>query len=138
MDRRDEAKNLRKIGLQLIRLADDIEHPGGPPAPVKSRPDPPRLICPDCGMEYAGPEYRNGDACMTVLGDRLCQGWIARKSTLAHLAAAPDEPLVTTDGRSLGVTRDQLAASQAAQDAAAEWQSKPCYEKHVKPWEVTP
>jgi hypothetical protein len=32
----------------------------------------------------------------------------------------PDEPLKTTDGRSLGVTMDELAASQACLDEAAE------------------
>jgi hypothetical protein len=91
--------------LDLFILADEIES-GRKTPPARSM----RLICPSCGTEYGGPEYRSGDPCLTV----GCVGEIARKSDLAR----------TKDGTVLPTTVDHMASQNALADflLAADWQ----------------
>jgi hypothetical protein len=96
---KQHAESLRATARKLLTLADQMD----PPAPpVKSSAQPARMICPDCGTEYAGPEYRNGDPCLTV----GCVGLVTYKADLVRLK----------DGRTLDVTVQDLAYQQAVRD----------------------
>ena len=68
--------------------------------------------CNECITRATQAVYDATRGVCPICGDRLL------KTDL--IPGSSDEVLRTTDGRSLGVTRDQLAASQAALDEAAE------------------
>lgn len=124
---RAAARRHLQRGADLILQADELD----PPKPVDHAA---RSICGACGTEYRGREYGPGQRCEAC--DEAGQtGYLRRVKAEYHGICTtcakpvwgeshqcrPDEVLVTTDGRSLGVTRDELAASQAGQDAEAEW-----------------
>lgn len=74
--RRKHATSLRDTAHRLLAIADQIEPAS--PAPARSR-DSRIYLCPDCGTEYRGPEWRNGDPCLT----RGCVGLIGPKPSAA-------------------------------------------------------
>lgn len=77
--------------------------------PEPETEDKPLLACDGCGREGRAQE---GDRCWHNLrGERMmCSGHFRL------IAAEPDEELIASDGRSLGITRDELALQQAVRD----------------------
>jgi hypothetical protein len=126
-DERGETGYLRRViartagGIELptdddFRLPDEVKadevRPLYPLKPILSQ-------CDHCGRTTVLPGH-DGRMC----GDYLKPGEYCHGTMRPYVRDHDDEPLTTTDGRSLGVSRNELAASQAALDEAAEhWMS---------------